>query len=168
MLEILIYIIVGLFILVGVAGSILPGLPGSPLVFLGILIYAIYDKFENIGWKTLIILLLLTLFSALIDYISGVFGVKKYGGSKQTVWGSIIGGVLGLILFSFLGVFSFLGIIIGTFLGAFLTEIVFKENKPKPAFKIALGSLVGFIGGTVVNFFICITMVIIFLVLVFN
>ncbi|MGE5398555.1 MAG: DUF456 domain-containing protein, partial [Chitinophagales bacterium] len=99
-------IVVILIMLVGIAGSFLPVLPGIPIVFLGILGYGWYDHFTHVTVEYLAIMGGLTLLSVLVDYLAGVLGAQRAGGSKYGKWGAVIGTIIGAF-------FGPLGILLG-------------------------------------------------------
>ncbi|MCZ6670562.1 MAG: DUF456 domain-containing protein, partial [Acidobacteria bacterium] len=109
-LIVFLWILAGTMVLLGIAGTILPGLAGSPFVFLGLLIVAWIDRFEKVGWVTLTVLGILTLLPLGIDYIAVALGAKRLGASREVVAGAVLGviagifsGLIGLIVFPFLG-----------------------------------------------------------------
>lgn len=145
---------------VGIIGTILPALPGAPLVWLGMLIYGLFVKFNNLSWWFFIGQGLAVGLIFLIDYLAGVWGVNRYGGSKAAIWGSVLGGLLGVI---FLGP---LGLIFGPFIGAVAGELYQRSTLDK-AFQVGMGTIIGYIGGTVLKLSIEVLMIIWFFTVVF-
>jgi uncharacterized protein YqgC (DUF456 family) len=143
--------------LIGLIGSVLPFIPGSPLILLGAFIYAWYTDFLVVIWGTLVILLLLTVLSQILDYLASILGAKKFGASRWGMSGAFLGGIIGL----FSG--GILGILIGPFIGALLLELFHGQDLPA-SLKIGLGTLVGFLGGAIGKIIIALTMIGIFLV----
>ncbi len=141
----------------GLAGSILPGLPGSPLILLGAFIYAWYTGFEPVTWTTLLWLLILTLLSQFLDFFASLIGVQRFGGSSWGMAGAFVGGFFGLV------VGGIPGIMIGPFLGAFLLEMIHTRNM-EVSFKSGLGTLIGFLFGTLGKLVVAIIMIGIFIV----
>lgn len=140
------YLLIGfgiLFILGGIAGAILPVLPGPPLSYVGLLLLHFTSKYQ-FTTKFLVIWGIVTVVVYLLDYIIPAWGTKKFGGSKRGVWGSIIGLVVGLVLF------PPWGIIIGPFLGAVLGELS-SGKESKAALRSGFGSFVGFLTGTLLK-----------------
>jgi uncharacterized protein YqgC (DUF456 family) len=142
--------------LAGLAGSVLPILPGPPLILLGAFLYAWYTEFTVISWGALIVLSLLTLFIQAMDYLASMFGAKKFGASSWGMFGAFLGGIIGLFLG---GIF---GIIIGPFLGAFVLEMLHGKSV-QSSVKIGFGTLIGFLASTVGKFVVGITMIGIFI-----
>jgi uncharacterized protein YqgC (DUF456 family) len=143
--------------LIGLIGSVLPFVPGSPLILLGAFVYAWYTDFLVVTWGTLVILLLLTVLSQILDYLASILGAKKFGASRWGMSGAFLGGIIGL----FSG--GILGILIGPFIGALLLELLHGQDLPA-SLKIGLGTLVGFLGGAIGKIIIALTMIGIFLV----
>lgn len=132
------------FFTVGVIGTLLPALPGAPLIWLGMLIYGLFVNFNNLPWTFFLGQGLAVALIFLIDYLAGIWGVKRYGGSKAAVWGSVLGGLLGVL---FLGPF---GLIFGPFIGAVAGEL-YQKSPLDRAFQVGIGTLIGFLGGTVLK-----------------
>ena len=130
----------GILILIGLVGTILPGIPGPVTSYIGLLI-CIFSKYFSISNKSLIVIGIIALIITVIDYLIPIYGTKKFGGSRGGVIGSIVGLIAGIIFFP--GV----GIIIGPFVGAFVGEIITGSQSEK-ALRSAIGSFVGFITGT--------------------
>lgn len=145
---------------VGILGTVLPALPGAPLIWLGMLIYGLFTKFHNLSWAFFLGQGLAVALIFLIDYLAGIWGVKKYGGSKAAVWGSVLGGLLGVIL---LGPF---GLIFGPFIGSVAGEL-YQRSTLERAFQVGIGTIIGYLGGTVLKLSIEILMIIWFFTAVF-
>ena len=139
-METVIIILAILAGIIGIAGSILPGLPGTPVSWVGLLLLYIWGP-EEMPLKTLIIWGVLTVIVSVIDYIVPMWFTKVTGGSKYAERGAIAGLVLGII-------FTPIGMILGSFLGALLSEWYYTRAGFGQAFKAAVGSFLGFIMGT--------------------
>jgi uncharacterized protein YqgC (DUF456 family) len=124
--------------IVGIAGCLLPVLPGPPLSFLGIVLLHL-TRFANISKNLFIILGAVAIIVTIIDYVVPIWGTRHFGGSKYGMRGATVGLIIGL----FLGP---PGIIIGPFLGAVVGELIFKDDL-KYAIKAGFGSLLGFLTG---------------------
>lgn len=155
-LTILIIILIVALITAGLIGTLVPMLPGAPLILAGMVIYAIWDRFEHISIWTFAVLVTLTLFISVIDYISHYIGAKTYKASKTALICAGIGGILGL----FTG--NVFGFIFGPLIGAIIGEMIDSQNLRK-ALKTGTGVFVGFLSGTLVKFVIAIIMVVIFI-----
>jgi hypothetical protein len=135
-------------ILLGIAGSFLPVLPGPLTSWGGLLLLHYHSKVEqnpSFLWITFGIALAVFL----LDYIIPALGTKKFGGTKSGVYGASIGLIVGLL---FLGPF---GVLAGPFFGAYVGELL-HDNNQKKALKSALGSLIGFLGGVFIKFSVAI------------
>ncbi|MFW6020341.1 MAG: DUF456 domain-containing protein [Bacteroidales bacterium] len=141
-MDIALIIIGGFLMLIGLAGCIFPILPGPPISYVGLLFLHFTENY-SFSNKFLLIWFLLTAAVTILDYIIPIYGTKKFGGSKNGVWGSAIGLVVGLL-------FLPIGIIAGPFIGAYIGEMT-SENNSSKAFKSALGSFIGFLSGTIMK-----------------
>ena len=95
-MDIALWILVALLIAVGVAGTILPALPGVILVLAGIVLGAWIGDFTQVSGITIAIVTVLAIAAWLIDYLAGVMGARKAGASKEAIVGALIGTVLGI------------------------------------------------------------------------
>jgi len=135
------YILLALAIvlmIVGIAGCLLPVLPGPPLSYVGLVVLH-FTRFADISKNLFIILAIVAVVVTVIDYVVPIWGTRRFGGSKYGVRGATVGLIIGL----FLGP---LGIIIGPFIGAVVGELIFKDDI-KYALKAGFGSLLGFLTG---------------------
>ena len=146
-MELFIIILIGLLLLLGIIGSIVPGLPGPPLAFTGLLLYHLLVDpmlIEVIIWIGILVTIV-----TFLDYWLQIYGVKKAGGGKYAIRGSIIGILLGIFLF------PPFGILVGAFIGAFIGAKADMKTKPKEKdsneIKIAFGAVLGFIAGTILK-----------------
>jgi len=139
MVDILLIILGILFLIIGLAGCVLPVLPGPPLSFVALLMLHFTQKYqftENTLWLWAFIAIGVTL----IDTFIPVWGAKKYGGSKKAIWGSILGLMVGLFFFPPLGILIF------PFLGAVLGELI-DGKETTAALRAGFGTFIGFMGG---------------------
>lgn len=150
----LLWIITGLLLLIGLLGSIIPSMPGLPIIFAGILLYALFTDFSPVNATFVIITGAVTALMQVFDYLAGMWGVKKLGGTGWGVGGSLIGSILG---FFFLG--AFVGMFLGAFIGAFLGELLGAGQNLSSSVKIGLGSIIGLLAGTLVRIVVAIAMV---------
>jgi uncharacterized protein YqgC (DUF456 family) len=127
------------FIILGILGTFLPGLPGAPFVFLGLFLAAWLGNFEKVGAFTLIILAILTIFSLGIDFLAASLGAKRAGASRMAIIGAAIGTIIGLF-------FGFVGLILGPFLGAAVGEYI-KRRELLRAGKVGIGTWIGLVFG---------------------
>lgn len=144
------YVLAAVLILVGVVGSVLPVLPGVPVVFAGMLLAAWADQFAHVGTITLTILGVLTVIALIVDFVAGVMGAKRVGASRHAVIGAAIGTLVGI----FLGI---PGLLLGPFVGALLGELIAGGTLRKAA-DVGVGAWVGFLVGTVAKLGVCFAM----------
>lgn len=131
--------------LIGIAGSIVPGLPGPPLSWAGLLLL----NFTTKGDYTTLFLIITAAIAAIItvlDYAIPSMSTKKHGGSKAGVWGCNIGLVISIIGLPF-GPQGLLGVIFWPFVGALVGEL-FSGKESKEALRAAWGAFLGFLAGT--------------------
>lgn len=139
-----IWIILGaILVIVGIAGCIVPIIPGPPISYGGLLLLQLTNA-KPLDSRTMIIWLLVTIAVTALDYIVPIWGTKKYGGTKRGVWGSTIG--------LFVGIFFFppIGIILGPFLGAIVGELSAGQDS-NAAFRAGFGSFIGLLTGTILK-----------------
>ena len=142
-LQSLYYALAVILVLVGIAGVILPALPGLPLVFAGMLLAAWAGDFQQIGWVTLVFLGLLTLLSVGVDFFATLVGAKRVGASKKALLGAVLGTFAGLF-------FGPIGLFAGPFVGALLGEL-WHGREIGQAAKVGLGTWLGILLGTVLK-----------------
>ena len=111
----ILYLLAVVLVLVGIAGVILPALPGIPLVFAGLLLAAWADDFVHVGWLPLTVLGLLTLHSFAVDILATVVGAQRVGASRKALWGTFLGSIVGVF-------FMPIGLFVGPLAGALLGE----------------------------------------------
>ncbi len=138
-MSLFLYLLAGLFILAGIAGSIIPVLPGPVLGFLGILVLYL-SKADYISLNVLLVFGFFTALITVLDYIIPVYGTRIFRGSKFGIWGCTLGAFFGLFYPPF-------GFIIGPLIGAFVGETLTGSGF-KTAFRSSLGAFLGFLAGT--------------------
>ncbi len=140
-MEIVVWILAGLLVLGGLAGTLLPILPATPLIFAGMLLAGWLDQFQRIGWITFTALAVLVVLSQLLDLVAGSLGAKKAGASPAAVWGALIGSILGI-----LG--GLPGLLLGPFVGAAAGEFWARQDAFQ-ASKVGIAAMLGFILGAI-------------------
>ncbi len=129
---------------VGVIGSILPGLPGPPLSWVGLLLVFFAGnrgECEPVTSTFLLVWLGITTIVTILDYIVPGWFAKKTGGHKEASWGAIIGLFAGMFL-------TPIGMMAGALIGAFVGEFFFAKQDAPSSVKAAIGAFLGFIFGT--------------------
>jgi uncharacterized protein YqgC (DUF456 family) len=140
--------------LAGSVASIIPGIPGTPIVLLTAILHRVIFGSASINNWVLAGLVLLTLISLVLDYIASMAGAKKLGARWWGIVGATVGGLVGMF-------FGLPGIILGPFLGAVLFELI-GGYKIKPAAKAGAGALLGLFAGAVGKLGICVVMIVLF------
>lgn len=158
--DIIVLILALIFIFLGLAGTVIPLLPGIPLIFISIAAYGWYEGFQVISARFLAIMAALTILSLLVDYLSTALGASYFGSSKYGVWGAIIGTFMGLAIFAPVGIF------LGPWLGASIGEYIACQDINK-AMKSGIGTVVGLFSGIIFNLILAMVMLVGFLVKVF-
>lgn len=138
--------------IVGFLGAIIPGIPGTPLSFIALLLLFFIPEMK---YTTVFILVMgfLCAVITVLDYVIPIYGTKKLGGTKMGVRGSTIGLIVSILVLPLLGVvigpFGIGGIILGPFVGAYIGEIM--AGNSENAFRSAIGSFLGFLAGTFIK-----------------
>lgn len=156
-MEVLLWIIAVVLVIAGLIGIVLPGLPGTLLVFLGLVAGAWAGHFQKVGWITLAVIGILGLVSAGIDLLATTLGVKKMGATRWALLGAGVGAVIGFF-------FGVPGILLGPFLGAFVVELLVGRD-PAKAGKAGLGVWLGFILGTAAKLSLAFAMIGLFILI---
>lgn len=159
-LQVLLYIVAALLMVLGIAGTVLPALPGLPLMFGGMLLAAWTDDFQRIGVLALVVLGVLTVVSFVIDFLATAMGAKRVGASRQATIGAVLGTFAGLF-------FGFIGIFVGPFVGAVLGELSHRRALQREdlghATKVGIGTWLGIVFGVVLKLGLAFTMLGIFM-----
>ena len=140
-----------LLVLVGILGTVIPGLPGAVLVLAGLYWLAWLDGFDRLGAGTIILLVILTLASYAIDLLATAVGARRFGASRRAVVGAFVGTVVGLF-------FGLPGVVIGPFVGAVVGEFA-ARGLLNDATRAGLGAWLGILVGTVVKLALIFVMV---------
>lgn len=157
--TILLWALAGLLVIVGLAGTILPALPGVPLVFMGLLIAAWIGDFQKIGWPTLTVLALLTALAIAADVVATLLGAKRAGASKLALLGAAIGSIVGLF-------FGLIGIFVFPFIGAIAGEFIARQRLGQAA-KVGFATWLGLLIGALAKLSLAITMIGVFVIAYF-
>jgi uncharacterized protein YqgC (DUF456 family) len=145
------WIVAVLLIVVGVAGTVLPALPGVPLIFGGVLLAAWIGDFQRISVFTVVVLAVLAVVGIVIDYIAAAISAKRAGASKQGIAGAAIGTVAGI----FTGLW---GLLFMPLMGAAIGEFIAHKDAFR-AGKVGAATWFGLLIGTAIKLAIAFTMV---------
>ncbi len=151
-------VIAGILMLAGLAGTVLPILPGTPLMLVAAIAHRLYFGSTSASNWVLAVLAVLTVFSLVLDHLASTCGARKLGATWRGMLGAILGAVVGLF-------FGFVGILVGPFIGAMLLELA--GGYPfKKALRAGFGAFIGLIAGAVGKFAIGVVMLTLFVVTV--
>lgn len=147
-MDVFLIILAVLCALIGLAGCLLPVLPGPPIAYLGLLLarwsgFGDYSPGFLIGWGAATVLV------TVADYYLPVYMTRRFGGSRQASIGATIGILAGLFLL------PPLGIVIFPFFGALAGELIHNRRDSAKAFRVAFGSFVAFLSGTGLKLIVC-------------
>ena len=149
------WIIAVLLILAGVAGTVLPALPGAPLIFGGVLLAAWINDFQQISLPTVVLMAILAGFAILIDYVAAAMFAKRAGASRQGILGAAIGTLIGL----FSGLW---GVLFMPLIGAAIGEFIAHQNILRVS-RVGVATWLGLIIAAAVKLAVAFTMVGIFI-----
>lgn len=136
---------------VGLAGAVLPALPGLPFVFGGLWALAYATQYARVGMVTLSVLAVLLVLGLALDFIAGSLGAKKFGASPQAVAGSLVGAFVGVF-------FGLPGLVLGPFIGAVAGEL--KARRPMEQAAVSgVGAWIGLLLGIVAKLVIALVMI---------
>lgn len=136
----LLWIIAIGLIAVGIAGTVLPGIPGVMAVFGGMLLAAWIDNFTKIGWVTLVVLGVLTALAFAADIVGSLLGAKRVGASRLALAGAALGTLAAFP-------FGFFGLLFGPFVGAVAGEFITQQRLDAAA-RVGLGTWIGLAVGS--------------------
>lgn len=155
-MEILLWILSALLVGVGMAGTVLPLLPGVPLVFAGLVLAAWIGGFEQVGWPVLLLLGVLALLSLAVDAAAASLGAKRVGASRAAILGAALGTLVGVF-------FGLPGLLVGPFAGAAAGQFLVRGNLGD-AGRAGFGAWIGFLLGSLAKLALAAMMLLIFVV----
>lgn len=152
----LLWLLAVALIAAGLAGTVLPALPGTALVLAGIVLGAWIDDFTRVGAWTLALVALLAVVAWVLDYVAGLLGAQRAGASRQALWGAAIGTVAGL----FAGI---VGVLFLPLVGAAIGEYLARRDH-RHAARVGLSTWLGLMAGLLAKVVLAFTMVGVFVV----
>lgn len=158
-MTVLTWIIAILLVVAGLAGLVLPALPGPLLLFAGLFLAAWAEQFVHVGTWTLVVLAVMAALALLADFVAGAFGAKRYGASPRSVAGAALGAIVGIF-------FGLPGLLLGPFAGALLGELSARRDLAA-AGRAGWGATIGLVLGTAAKLALGFAMVGLFLVVRF-
>ena len=148
-------VIAALIVAAGLAGLVLPGIPGAPLLFAGLVLAAWAEDFAYVGMKTIAVLGVLALLTYGVDFWATMYGAKRFGASKRAIIGALVGALAGMFL-------GLLGIIFCPFIGALIGEISARKNL-QDATRAGIGATIGLALGAALKIALALSMIGIFI-----
>lgn len=141
--TILLWLAAAILTLLGLAGLVLPVIPGAPVFFAGLFLAAWADDFAYVGAGTLAALGGLAFFMYAIDFLAGAFGAKRFGASRRGITGAFLGALIGLFL-------GLPGVLLGPFVGAVVGELSMQRSLGAAA-RAGFGTTLGLALGAAVK-----------------
>lgn len=155
-METVAFVLALVVMLVGVIGVLLPAIPGIPLIWVAMLVYGLFDGFEQMSVNFLVVTFVVVVGAQVAEHYAKAWGAQRFGAGRAGTWGAVIGSIIGIF-------FMPLGLVVGPFAGALLGELL--AGRPtKEAMRAGWGGLVGVLGSVVINFMIAIALTVSFIV----
>jgi|SRR5512139_1579898 len=143
MLDIALYVLAAALMIGGLAGTILPALPGIPMLFGGIWLVAAVDRYRHLGLWWLLGIGVLATAGVVIDFVAGTLGAKRVGASPRALWGAGLGTLVGMF-------FGVPGLLLGPFLGAVGGELMAGTSALRST-HVGVGTWAGLLFGTLLK-----------------
>jgi uncharacterized protein len=147
----LLWLLATSFIVIGLAGTVLPALPGTLLILAGIWLGAWIGEFKQVGYFTLAIISALAVVAWVLDYVAGLLGAKKVGASKLAIVGAALGTVAGIF-------FGLVGVLFMPLAGAALGEYLDRQDHAR-AVKVGVATWLGIMLGMLAKVVIAFVMI---------
>ena len=154
MSDTLLWILSIALILAGLAGTVLPALPGTLLVLAGVVLGAWIDDFSRVGWGTVTAVTLLAVLAWGLDYAAGLLGAQRAGASRQAIVGAALGTVAGIFM-------GLVGVLFMPLVGAAIGEYLARQDSQR-AVKVGVATWLGIMAGLVAKVVIAFMMIGIF------
>lgn len=158
-ITILLWLLAVVLIVAGVAGLVLPAIPGAPLLFAGLLVAAWAEDFVHVGSGTLIVLGTLAVLTYVLDFVASALGARRFGASGRAIVGATLGALVGIF-------FGIPGIVLGPFIGAMIGELSVRRDLPG-ATRAGIGAFIGLVVATAGKLALGFTMIGLFLLVRF-
>lgn len=150
-MEIVFYLLAAVLMVAGLAGAVLPALPGIPMIFGGIWLASAVDHYRHLGVGWLVGIALLGTLGIAADFAAAAFGAKRVGASGSALWGATLGTLTGMFM-------GLPGLILGPFIGALLGELAAGNGVLRSA-HVGVGTWIGLLFGTLVKLVVSLTMI---------
>lgn len=150
-MDVALYLLAAVLIVAGLAGTILPALPGIPMIFGGIWLVAAVDHYRHLGLWWLIVIGILGTVGVVVDFVASSLGAKRVGASRLALWGAGLGTLIGMF-------FGLPGLVLGPFIGALLGELLAGNSVLRSA-HVGIGTWLGLLFGTLIKLVISFIMI---------
>lgn len=151
LMDIALYLLAALLIVGGLAGAVLPTLPGIPMLFGGIWLVAAVDHYRHLGLVWLLLIGALGALGVIVDFVAATLGASRVGASRTALWGASLGTLIGMF-------FGVPGLLLGPFAGALLGELATGTSVLRST-HVGIGTWLGLLFGTLVKLVISLMMV---------
>jgi uncharacterized protein len=153
-LDILLYVLAAVLVLAGLVGTVLPMLPGIPILYAGLWLAAGVDGYRHVGLWWLLAIAVVGALGLLLDFVAGMFGAKRVGAQPAAVWGAMAGTFVGLF-------FGLPGLLLGPFVGALAGELMSGSSVLRST-HVGAGTWIGLLLGTLAKIALSFVMVAMF------
>jgi len=150
-LLVLMLVLAAMLVIAGIAGLMLPAMPGAPLLFVGLVVAAWAEGFAYVGPVTLGVFALLALLTYVIDIVAGLLGARRFNASREATIGAGLGAIVGIF-------FGIPGLLFGPFAGAVAGEIYNRRNLREAGWS-GIGATVGLLVGTALKLTLAFAMI---------
>ena len=149
-MDIALYLLAALLMLGGLAGAVLPILPGIPMLFGGIWLAAAVDHYQHLGTWWLLAIALIGGVGVAVDFVAATLGAKRAGASPRALLGAAAGTLIGML-------FGIPGLVLGPFLGALLGELAAGTSALRST-RVGVATWLGMLFGSLLKLVICCVM----------
>ncbi len=150
-MDIALYLLAAILIVTGLAGAILPVLPGIPMIFGGIWLAAAVDDYRHLGLGWLLAIGALGALGVIVDFVAATLGARRIGASRMALWGASLGTLVGMF-------FGLPGLVFGPFAGALVGELASGTSVLRST-HVGVGTWLGLLCGTLLKLVISCVMV---------
>jgi uncharacterized protein YqgC (DUF456 family) len=147
-------VLAAVLVVVGLAGVVIPGLPGAPLIFAGLFLAAWVENFAYVGAGTLVVLALLAAATFVVDFLASAVGARRFGASPRAALGAALDGLIGIF-------FGLPGLVVGPFLGAVAGELTARRSLGE-AGRAGVGATIGLAVGLAARMALAFSMLAVF------
>ena len=154
-IDVLLWLLSAALIVLGVAGTVLPALPGTMFVLAGIVLGAWIDDFTRVGWGILALELVLAMLAWGLDYAAGLLGAERAGASRHAIVGAALGTVAGIFM-------GLIGLLFMPLVGAAIGEYIARQDQQQ-ALKVGVATWLGIMAGLVAKVVIAFMMIGVFI-----